>query len=135
MTRKTHVSLGIALTLPLLTNRVVNAYAVLGLLGSLAPDWDFKLYIPHRTLTHCLLTLSLSTYLIYNLNIDICISWFLNYFLHLFADSLTKRGIPLFYPFSRKYYGARLFKTGGIMDFLLFLFSILFILIQLKYVK
>lgn len=131
MTKKTHISLGLAFTLPLLTSNTVSAFGVLGLIGSVAPDWDFKLHIPHRTFTHCLLILFLSTYLIFQFNIDIAITWFINIFVHLFMDSLTRRGIPLFYPFIKKRYGLKLFKTGGAFDFMFFLMGIYLIYLQL----
>lgn len=132
MMRKTHLIIGITCSLPLFTSNLVLPYSVIGLIGAIAPDWDFKLHIRHRTITHSLLFLLISTYIIYCSNLDISIVWFVTYSLHLLLDSFTIKGIPLFYPFSKKYYGFKLFKTGGFFDYLFFIFFIYILFTQLQ---
>jgi inner membrane protein len=84
------------------------------LIGSLAPDCDnprapagLAIYpiaklisqkFAHRTITHSILILSVTTYIFYLCGCHPLI-WFLSYFSHLFLDMLTKMGVPLFYPF------------------------------------
>lgn len=131
MMKKTHISLGLAFTLPLITSGTVAACGIIGLLGSIAPDWDLKLHIRHRTLTHCILLLATTTMLISKFNIDISAVWFVNYLLHLLSDSLTLKGVPFLYPFKRKYYGLKLFRTGGVLDFITFLIGLYLIFIQI----
>ena len=133
MMKKTHLSIGLACSLPFLISGTVLPYSVIGILGSIAPDWDFKLHLKHRTITHSITLLLLSTILIYKVNVDICYIWFLNYLLHLIADSLTKKGTPFLYPFKKKYYGLKLFKTGSFTDYLFFLVSIYFLYYQITH--
>ena len=132
MMKKTHLSIGVAATILLTNNGLLGIFSFLGLFGSIAPDWDFKLHIKHRTATHCLLALFLSSFLIYEVDHNFGIVWFSNYLLHLSFDSLTIRGVPWFYPFTKKRYGLKLFKTGGIFDFLFFLSAILIIAIEIE---
>lgn len=50
MTSKTHVSIGIAATVPLVTLYSYNIeYLIVALLGAIAPDFDITLNIKHRT--------------------------------------------------------------------------------------
>jgi inner membrane protein len=57
---------------------------------------------------------------------QIAVIWFISYASHLFLDSLTKGGIPLFYPISGKY-GLRWFTTGMLIDKLIGIFGLLMI--------
>ena len=131
MMKKTHLSIGVAATIFLANTGLLGIFSFLGLFGSIAPDWDFKLHIKHRTLTHCLLTLFISSFLIYEIDRNFGIIWFSNYLLHLTFDSLTIRGVPWFYPFNKKRYGLKLFRTGGAFDFLFFLLAIFIIIIEI----
>ncbi|MCA0972600.1 metal-dependent hydrolase [Halobacillus litoralis] len=69
----------------------------------------------HRKMTHSLLFLVLLVFYSYLIEMWSGITWFylsgllIGVASHLFADSLTKRGIPLAYPFSKKY--TRFFVT------------------------
>lgn len=49
-------------------------------------------------------------------------------FSHIFLDALTKSGVPLLYPFSKKHYRIGNFKTGGIGETLLTLAMIIFVI-------
>jgi len=127
MTKRTHIAVGIAITLPLLN--LIPTYAFIGILGSTIADWDLLLGIKHRTITHSLLALILVTIatMLLNLNIGIVIG--VNYFIHLILDSFTKTGTPFLYPFNKKYYGLKLIKTGGVEDLSICLLAIIIIFI------
>lgn len=126
MTKKTHLCVGIALTLPIVYT-FFNPICLVGIVGSIAPDIDLKIGIPHRTITHSLLSLIISTSIIYIFSSSIAIVFALNYLLHLILDSLTKMGVPFLYPFHTKYYGAKLIKTGGTEDLCICAIAIAFI--------
>lgn len=112
MTKKTHLAIGTLVILPFIT----NAVGILGLIGSIAPDIDIKLGRSfHRTFTHSLFFLIFSSCGIAVISKQIALTWFISYTSHLFLDSLTKGGVPLFYPIKSKY-GLRLFKTGFLVD-------------------
>lgn len=114
MMKRTHISIGLVATIPLI---VLNPISFLGLLGNVVPDWDFYLGIKHRTITHSLLFLLLSTIVISLFNISVSLVWFICYGLHLIADSFTKMGTPYLYPFNKKYYGLKRIKTRGAEDY------------------
>lgn len=124
MTRRTHIAVGIAATLPLMS--CMPFYALIGCIGATLPDIDIKLGIKHRTLTHSLMTLLSSTMLILMLNKYIALVFFINFTTHLILDSFTKMGVSLFYPFNKKYYGLKLIRTGRSEDLLLLLLTIYF---------
>jgi len=125
MTKKTHIAVGIVATLPLLN--IYPKYAFIGIIGAIVADWDLLLGIKHRTITHSLIALCLATIVIALCNFNIGIVFGLNYLLHLLLDSLTKMGVPFFYPFRKKYYGFKLIKTGGVEDLFICLMAILLI--------
>lgn len=118
MMKRTHMFTGIIATVPFinLDNALI---APIALIGSIAADWDFYMGIKHRTSTHSLLALLITSGAFMLFNFQLGLLWGLNYLTHLFLDSLTKMGVPLLYPFSRKYYGARIFKTRGAEDLLI----------------
>lgn len=120
MTKKTHLFMGAAITL-VFTH---NPFSFIGLIGSLAPDWDYKVGIKHRTITHSILAVLVTTALIYVFNKQIALVWCLNYSLHLLADSLTVTGIPFLFPFNKHCYGLKIMKTGDPIDLLIMLIAI-----------
>ncbi|MFL0198287.1 metal-dependent hydrolase [Clostridium sp. WILCCON 0269] len=124
MTKKTHVAVGVAVTLQIIT---LNPIASIGVLGAIAPDWDMMLGIKHRTTTHSLIALFISTIIITLLNTKIGLVWGLNYSIHLFLDSFTKMGVPFLYPFKNNYYGLKLIRTGQSEDLFICLLAIFFI--------
>lgn len=124
MMKRTHIAIGVAAGITIINYfnlpfiGIVSCY-----FGSVAPDWDFRLGIKHRTWTHSLLLLAVSTYLIYLFNLNSALLWFSAYLLHLIADSLTKTGVPFLYPFIKNNYGFKLFTTGKSEDlFILLIF-------------
>ena len=128
LTKKTHLCVGIATTLPFYS--LLTPISLIGILGSIIPDWDIYLCIfgmKHRTITHSLLSLIISTLFIYIFSSSIAIVFALNYLLHLILDSFTKMGVPFLYPFKNTYYGAKLIKTGGIEDLCICAIAIAFI--------
>lgn len=106
MTKKTHITVGAAATIP---------------------DIDLSLGIKHRTITHGFISLILSTLVLSLVNIPISLVWGLNYAIHLILDSFTKTGVPLFYPYNKKYYGMKLICTGQSEDLFICLIAILVI--------
>jgi inner membrane protein len=112
MKGKTHMAAGILVSIPLLT--VSDPIAILGIAGSIAPDLDIKLLGQkyHRTITHSLIALAATTMPTNFISERISIVWCASYISHLFLDSLTVKGVPLFYPFSKKYYGLKLINTN-----------------------
>lgn len=112
MTKKTHLVIGTLACLPIMDSTT----GLIGILGSIAPDIDIKLGMRfHRTFTHGLFFLIFSSIGISVINKNIALIWFISYASHLLLDSMTKGGVPLFYPIKGKY-GLRLFTTGLIFD-------------------
>ena len=126
MMKRTHLIIGVAITAPLI---IYNPISVFGLIGSYAPDFDIKLGIKHRTITHSFLMLGITTFIISILDPTIGFAWFLNYLSHLLADSLTVMGVPFLYPFKKKRYGLKIFKTGNLGDYIFQFISITYIFI------
>jgi inner membrane protein len=120
--KKTHLFTGIALTIPFIS--LSNIILLPAVIGSVAPDWDYRIGIKHRTITHSLIALIISSAFLGTFNIKLGLLWALNYTVHLLLDSLTKMGVPLLYPWRKKYYGKKLFRTHGAEDGLLALISI-----------
>lgn len=132
--RKTHFAVGCAATSLLVATQIVTPIGIVGVLGATAPDIDYRIGLEHRTITHSLLALVVSSALISFLNLDIAIAWFINYLLHLICDSFTKTGVPFLYPFIEKRYGPKLMVTGSSIDYFiaivsLYIFSEILILI------
>lgn len=125
MMKRTHIAIGVAATLPIISN---NPISILGVLGSAAPDWDYLLGIKHRTYTHSLLVLIISSISVLILNKCIALVWFINFALHLIGDSFTKMGTPYLYPWNKKYYGYKLIKTRGAEDYFIQALAIAFIM-------
>ncbi len=83
----------------------------------------------HRTISHSLLGLILISIPVYIIN-PIAISPFiLGYGFHLIADSFTKTGIKLFYPYKNTSYGLKIINMYKIGDFPFFIFSLLIFLL------
>ena len=134
MMRKTHIAIGCLATSILLSNHIVQPLSIIGIIGATFPDIDCKVGIKHRTITHSILILILSSLLIRFSNKDIALVWFANYLLHLVSDSFTKSGVPFLYPFVKRKYGPKLIKTGSSIDYFItivciYIFSEILILI------
>jgi inner membrane protein len=72
--------------------------------------------IGHRTYTHSLIF----PLIIALLGILNPLFFFIAFgaFMHIMEDFITNSGVPLFYPFSEKKFGIRLFDTGSFLEFL-----------------
>lgn len=120
MMKKTHIVVGVAATLPFINiNNIL--FLPIAILGSFIPDWDYKLGLKHRGITHTMLALLVTSLVLSLCSIKLGLLWSLNYGTHLLLDSLTVTGIPILYPIRNKYYGFKLFKTRGAEDGLIFL--------------
>lgn len=133
MTGRTHTAIGIAVAIPVIKYLDLSYISMAGaIVGSVAPDWDLYLGIKHRTITHSLLFLLISSVLVGIFNIDMAILWFIAYGLHLIADSFTKMGVPFFYPFIKKRYGAKLIYASGVEDLFILVIAIYIISEMIK---
>lgn len=133
MTKNTHVKVCLACVAPLVS---INNFTLifLSVAAATLPDYDLKLKIKHRTITHCILFYIVIGALLYRVNFETFIFFSIGYLSHLLLDSLTKHGIPLFYPFSKKTYGLKLFKTGEKFDKFVGFFSKWCIIIYVMYI-
>ena len=121
MTRKTHIAIGTLACIPFITSPL----GLIGIIGSIAPDYDIKLGIRlHRTFSHSLMFLLFSSAIVSIVNKEIGFVWLISYTSHLFLDSLTVSGIPLFWGIRKKSYGLKLFHTGFIVDNLIFIIGL-----------
>ena len=127
MMKKTHVTIAIAAAIPTITYFNIPPISIVGILGATVPDWDFILGLKHRTITHSLLLLFISSFLVSLFNVNISLIWFISYFLHLIADSFTKMGVPFLYPLIKDRYGLKLIKTGGAEDMFIFILALFLI--------
>lgn len=105
MTKKTHIAVGVAVTLPLIIEVPI---AFWGLLASIVPDLS-QSFIKRKSLTHSAIFLVLTTSLVAIINLNIAIVWCINYMLHIFLDCFTTEGVQFFYP-SKKIYGVRIIE-------------------------
>jgi inner membrane protein len=123
MKGKTHIIGGLAISSVLLyCNKTYHwdlpvtsfDYITASVLGSLLPDIDhkksllgsiFHLPIKHRTLTHSLLFLFITSIIVLQFNLSIALGLFVGISSHLFLDMLPVRskGICLFYPSKKRY--------------------------------
>ncbi|ELC8390953.1 metal-dependent hydrolase [Clostridium perfringens] len=124
MMKPTHLAIAGVAAIPLFKYGFVEPIAFGGLMGAVAPDWDIYLSffgMEHRTWTHSILALVLSTILFMYINKSLGILWGVSYTTHLLADSFTKMGVPYLYPFKHKYFGPKKIRSCGAEDMLLFL--------------
>jgi inner membrane protein len=76
-------------------------------------------YVPHRTVTHSLLALGYVTVMMHFAVPSYTYAMMLGYASHLLADSFTKTGVPLLWPFSVKFHFKKLgiqVRSGGEAD-------------------
>lgn len=132
MTKHTHIAVATAITVFPIYN---NPISILGLIGATLPDIDLKLGIPHRTITHCLLFAVITSILAFSLSTSIGLIYVISIISHLILDSYTRMGIPLFYPYKKKMYGARKVLTHGREDCIILVISLLVIASQILIIK
>ena len=126
MMKRTHITIGVISTI--LAIRYLNLEPITCALGTIAatmtPDLDFKFHIKHRTITHSLLFLFISSLLFSVISTELSLSYFIGVNMHLIADSFTVMGIPLFYPFIKHRYGFKLIKTNSLIENIIFILLI-----------
>jgi len=116
MMGRSHVAIGTLTALVLTPHAVVIPFVVTmvsAALGSQLPDWDLKLHIKHRTITHWLLwPLLLYWFLPNPIGVGLAIGWGM----HILADALTVEGVPALWPIPIRLRG--FVHTGGITEWL-----------------
>ena len=83
----------------------------------------------HRKFFHSIFSALFFSLLIYLVNTTLAMFFFIGYMSHLFMDSLTKKGIKLFYPLNYSIKG--FIKVGGILEYILFFVMLCLIIITL----
>ncbi|WML35644.1 metal-dependent hydrolase [Clostridium sp. OS1-26] len=123
MMKRTHMFAGAATTLPFInaTNVMLLPIAII---GSFVADWDYRIGLKHRGITHTILALLITTGALSLYRLQLGLLWGLNYSTHLLLDSLTITGVPLLYPIKNKYYGFKLIKTRSSEDMFICLICI-----------
>lgn len=124
MMKSTHSFVALAITVPLIID---NPTSFIGVIGAIAPDWDYYLGIKHRTTTHSISALILTTLSIYWFDSKIALVWFISYLSHLILDSLTVTGVPFLYPLVKKRYSLGNLKTRSGEDLFIQLLAIAYI--------
>ncbi|QKI88382.1 metal-dependent hydrolase [Thiomicrorhabdus xiamenensis] len=114
----------------------VYGFLPLVILGALVPDLDARqsvlkrfwlirgLFLPlsllgHRTWTHSLVALVLLTMPLFSLSdgaYQALLAFNIGYGSHIFADWLTHRGVPLFYPSKTAFKSPFPFRTGSMLE-------------------
>jgi inner membrane protein len=124
----THVMLGMALSEALMLQPLISV------LGSFIPDIDYLIGIAHRTITHSLIFLVISCFLVYKIkDKKIAFAFLIGIASHFIIDSLTPMGIPLLYPLTNTYYSFNILNWDDLSSNLgLILASVLIILYKNK---
>ena len=115
-------------------NKIV--FVVILLIASALPDIDsykskigkkikplsflINIFLGHRGIFHSPFLLILISIIISIINIEIAAAFFIGYLSHLILDSLTLKGIMLFYPFSKKRTRG-LIRTGSLWENIFFI--------------
>jgi membrane-bound metal-dependent hydrolase YbcI (DUF457 family) len=94
------------------------------LAGSALPDLDIPLRIPHRTITHWWVPGIFGVFATLILPFsdpawkEFCLWLPIGILLHIAEDSMTTGGVPLLWPFGKRF-SFRLTRTGGSLEYLL----------------
>ena len=116
MMGKTHMVAGVIVTGALCYYTPLDRLSLIcGFIGSTAPDLDLIIG-QHRKLTHSLLGVIIAFAICSLFNVTFAISFCANCIVHIGLDSYTKMGVPIFYPYNKKYYGFKEIKSGGVED-------------------
>lgn len=143
----THKVFGMALSTVGGTLLGITPFSISGVLyygssyiASTLPDWDIKLKLKHRGITHTLITsivVSGITYLL-TFSFPISIGLLIGYVSHLIGDMFTVSGVPILAPFSKKKFRFPIhYSMGKVkrndthpLESIIFILSILVILYQ-----
>ena len=138
MLLRTHLAISLAAVLVFLSfveHKVT--FVIVVLISTLIPDIDtknskigdhlilrpFQIFVKHRSIFHSFSFLLLITLLFVLFLPILALGFFLGYGTHLFADSFTKEGIQVFYPWKKKSSGW--ITTGGKTEVSVFVFFII----------
>jgi inner membrane protein len=131
----THLSFSLFIALLMLSqfSLPVNQFVFLAILvfASLLPDIDsahsllgskvkaVSMAFKHRGVIHSMLTMIIFSIilLVINPNLYYLLAFIIGYLSHLMLDSLTPKGVPLFWPGKKRLNGS--FKTTGLVDWIL----------------
>lgn len=133
------------ITVANLTDTHLTAPLVAGLIvGSLFPDIDepgsyvgrrslgtsyiINFLFGHRGLTHSLFPVAILIFLFWQFPISLLLGFTAGYLFHILGDLFSKSGVPLFLPFSSKKYAIPIYTTGGIMEHIIFVISVVYLL-------
>jgi len=119
-------------------NKII--FIIIMLIASALPDIDsyksklgkkikpisflINLFFRHRGVFHSPFLLILTSMLIAIINLEIAAAFFIGYLSHLVLDSLTPKGIMLFYPFSKRRTKG-LIRTGSLWENIFFFILII----------
>lgn len=122
MTRAFHALTGVVVTGALIYYTPVAVVpGVLGVFGSYAADYDGRLGLKHRGISHSLLAPFILGLIAFVFSPSFGIVFGINYLIHIVLDSFTVMGVPLLMPVSKKYFGLKLIRTGGEVEIFMLL--------------
>jgi membrane-bound metal-dependent hydrolase YbcI (DUF457 family) len=119
MMKKSHLAIGLMGTVaiqPHASQPVMLLLLTGAFIGSILPDWDLRLRIPHRGITHWLIWPALMLYAgqFHPFVIGLCVGWVL----HILADAMTVEGLRPLSPFTTwRIHG--LARTGALSEYLI----------------
>ena len=124
MNRLGHLGLTLLVFSPLSKVLGVDFVITASLLG-LLPDIDLAVRLRHREYTHNFTFAALMALLVSRINAKLALATFASISLHVLADLLTMQKFPPLYPFSRKRYALKLFRSNDpTLNFTLFILGI-----------
>ena len=136
---KTHLIIALTLVLiimPFIDDKLLFSFVLI--ISSLIPDIDTKesylgkntffrplqFFIKHRSIMHSLafgICISIIIYLVFPI---VSYGFFIGFMSHIFADSLTKEGVFILWPYKKRFNG--MIKTGGYIEKIIFLSLVIF---------
>lgn len=102
--------------------------------SKLGSYWIFRplqLFFSHRGMIHSLFTAVVLSFALFIFNNNAGVGFFIGYVCHLFLDVLTKRGVFLFWPLSKKKIVLIGLRAGGLIEEIFF---VLILLVDLYFV-
>lgn len=94
-------------------------------LGSYWIFRPFQLFFSHRGMIHSLLLAVILSFILFIFSKNAGIGFFVGYFLHLFLDIFTKRGVFLFWPLVNRKIVLLGINSGGLIEEVLFVLVLL----------
>lgn len=114
MNRPGHIGLALLILSPLLAKFDLNSILIAVAL-TISPDIDLLLRLEHRKYTHNITFASLVAILVFVFSRNFWLAFLvlLSIFAHITADLLTMQKFAPLYPFSKKKYALKLFKSNN----------------------